>query len=77
LANEVQRSLDAASGLPNRGVNQARFYVIRNTTMPSILTESCFISNPQEEALVMQPSYRDKLAKGIAQGIANYVKKYR
>ena len=77
LAYEVQKSLDAASGLPNRGVKSARFYVIRHTTMPSVLTESCFISNPQEEALVMQPSYRDKLARGMAQGIANYVKKYR
>lgn len=77
LAYEVQKTLDAASGLPNRGVKSARFYVIRHTTMPSVLTESCFISNPQEEALVMQPSYRDKLARGMAQGIANYVKKYR
>ena len=77
LAYEVQKSLEAASGLPNRGVKTARFYVVRNTTMPSVLTESCFISNPHEEALVMQPAFRDKLARGMAQGIANYVKKYR
>lgn len=77
LAYEVQKSLAAASGLPNRGVKTARFYVIRHTTMPSVLTESCFISNPKEEALVMQPAFRDKLARGMAQGIANYVKKYR
>jgi N-acetylmuramoyl-L-alanine amidase len=76
LATEVQKSLAAASGLLNRGVKSARFYVIRHTTMPSVLTESCFISNPQEEALVMQPDFRDRLARGMAQGIANYVKKY-
>jgi len=77
LANEVQRSLAAASGLSNRGVKTARYYVIRHTNMPAVLTESCFISNPHEEDLVMQPGYRDKLARGMAQGIANYVKKYR
>lgn len=77
LALEVHKQLSAATGLNNRGVKTARYYVLRNTKMPSILTESLFISNAREEGLMMQPSYRDKLARAMAQGIANYAKTYR
>jgi N-acetylmuramoyl-L-alanine amidase len=76
LAREVHQELAQATGLPNRGVSQARFYVIRNTWMPSILTETAFISNPKEEALLMNPAWREKIAKGMAQGVANYVTRY-
>jgi N-acetylmuramoyl-L-alanine amidase len=76
LAREVHQELAKATGLPNRGVSQARFYVIRNTWMPSILTETAFISNPREEALLINPAWRDKVARGMAQGVANYVERY-
>lgn len=45
--------------------------------MPSVLTETCFISNPREEALLLNPQWRDKVAKGMAQGILNYAQKYK
>jgi N-acetylmuramoyl-L-alanine amidase len=76
LAREVQKELLAATNLPNRGVSQARFYVIRKTTMPSVLTETAFISNPREEAKLMDPAFRERVAKGMAQGIANYAARY-
>lgn len=76
LAREVQKELAKATGRPNRGITQARFYVIRNTWMPSILTESAFISNPSEEALLINSAYREKIARGLAQGITNYAAIY-
>lgn len=77
LAREVQSQLAAATGLTNRGVKQSKFYVIRKTSMPSVLTETCFISNPREEALLLKPEWRDKVARGMAQGILNYAQKYK
>jgi N-acetylmuramoyl-L-alanine amidase len=77
LANEVQRELVKATGLANRGVRSARFFVIRKTRMPSILTETAFISNPREEALLMDPKFRERVAQAMVRGIENYARKYR
>jgi N-acetylmuramoyl-L-alanine amidase len=77
LASEVQRELVKATGLPNRGVRSARFFVIRKTRMPSILTETAFISNPREEALLMDPKFRERVAQAMVRGIENYARKYR
>ncbi len=77
LATEVQRELVKATGLPNRGVRSARFFVIRKTRMPSILTETAFISNPREEALLMDPKFRERVAQAMVRGIENYARKYR
>jgi N-acetylmuramoyl-L-alanine amidase len=76
LAREVHSELAKATGLRNRGVSSARFFVIRKTAMPSILTETAFISNSREEALLVQPAFRERVARGMAQGIQNYVDKY-
>jgi len=76
LAREVHKELVKATGLKNRGVSNARFFVIRKTWMPSILTETAFISNPREEALLVSPAYREKVARGMAQGVQNYVNNY-
>ena len=76
LAKEVHKELLKATGLRDRGVIQKRFFVVRNTNMPSILTETCFISNPGEESKLLQPTFRDQVARGMAQGIQNYADKY-
>ena len=76
LAREVHKELLKATGLRDRGVIQKRFFVVRNTNMPSILTETCFISNPGEENRLLQPAFRDQVARGMAQGIQNYADKY-
>jgi N-acetylmuramoyl-L-alanine amidase len=76
LAHETQKALAKATGLKSRGVSQRRFFVIRNTSMPSVLTETCFISNPDEESKLLNPEWRARVARGMAQGIANYVAKY-
>lgn len=54
---------------------EANFYVLRKTSMPAVLVEMGFISNPQEEKLLRDATWQDKAAKAIATGIANYLGK--
>ncbi|HCC85671.1 MAG TPA: N-acetylmuramoyl-L-alanine amidase [Porphyromonadaceae bacterium] len=75
LARAIQKGLVEATGLPNRGVKFANYYVLRKTSMPAVLVEMGFISNPQEEKLLRDATWQDKAAKAIATGIANYLGK--
>jgi len=63
-------------GVKNRGIKSARFYVLKGTHMPSVLIEVGFISNREEESNLRSSSYRQKVAKGIAEGILVYKKKF-
>ncbi len=76
LANTIHAEFAKATGRLNRGISQARFYVIRNTSMPSVLLECAFVSNPTEESIAMTEAWRDRVAKGIGQGVVNYAAKY-
>ncbi len=75
LANSVQAELVGELGLSNRGVKRTvinspyDFGVLKNTTMPAILTEASFISNPQEEQRLRDPSYLYREAMAIMRGI--------
>jgi N-acetylmuramoyl-L-alanine amidase len=56
----------------DRGVKRARFYVIRNTVQPSVLSEGGYLTCPWEAAKILQPSYRQTLAEAIAAGVMDY-----
>ena len=78
LADEVQKSLHkkiraAHSDVKNLGVKQGPFYVLVGATMPSILVETAFVSNPQEEARLKDTAYQEQTAKGILEGIRGYI----
>jgi len=78
LADEVQKALyKRISGIDpatkNLGVKQGPFYVLVGATMPSILVESAFISNPQEEAKLADPKYLEQTAEGILDGVVAYI----
>ncbi|NCC24868.1 MAG: tetratricopeptide repeat protein [Deltaproteobacteria bacterium] len=66
-----------AEGIPmrKRGVHSANFYVLRRARMPSILLETGFISNPEEEAKLATPDFRQTVAQGIAQGLSELIRK--
>ena len=55
--------------LRSRGVHSANFYVLRRTKMPSILLETGFISNPDEEAMLKDPAFRSQIVDAIARGL--------
>jgi len=58
--------------LPNRGVKQAGFYVLRGTQMPAILVETAFLSHAGEEAKLNQPKFQKQAADSIYNGVKNY-----
>lgn len=73
LADEVLNSMVEAIKLPNRGVKFANFAVLRETSMPAILIEVGFISNPIEEELIRKDEFKDKVALSICHGILKYM----
>ncbi len=75
LALSVHQNIVAGSKAPDRGVKQANFYVLRGAFMPSILIEMGFISNPDEEAILSNQQYQERIARTIFEGIKHF--KYR
>lgn len=73
LSAAIQRKLIAATGAVDRGAKRSGFYVLRNNTVPAVLVECGFISNPTEEKKLASPAYQALLAKAIADGITEYV----
>ncbi len=72
LASVVQQELVRELKLRDIGVKTAGFYVIRHTTMPSILVELAFLSNAREEGLLNQAAFRQRSAEAILRGIHRY-----
>lgn len=72
LASVLDEELARIDGIYNRGVKQARFYVMRCTSIPASLVELAFITNPAEEAMLTDDAFQQKLAEAIVRGIARY-----
>ncbi|WP_291300392.1 cell wall-binding repeat-containing protein [Desulfosporosinus sp. BICA1-9] len=72
LASSVQTALIDTLKTTDRGVKEAGFYVLKHTTMPSILIETAFISNPYEEARLQNPTFRKNVSAAIFRGTYNY-----
>lgn len=70
MAANVHEEMVKATGFRDRGVQEAGFYVIKNTNMPAILVETGFVSNPVEEAQLVSPDMQDKMAQAITNGVA-------
>ena len=75
LASEVQKCFTSAKR-NNRGVRQAGFLVLRKTSMPSILVELGYISNPAEERFMKTKDGQDKLATAIYNAFTKYKWEY-
>jgi N-acetylmuramoyl-L-alanine amidase len=75
LAKLVQKRTCATAGRQNKGVKQAGFLVLRETSMPSCLIELGFISTPDEERFLNSQDGVEKLGKGIYQAFVDYYKK--
>jgi N-acetylmuramoyl-L-alanine amidase len=74
LAQSIHSSVLQATGTRDRRVRQARFYVIRRTSMPSVLVETGFVTGAEDAPKLATPAYRRLLAEGIARGIINYLR---
>jgi N-acetylmuramoyl-L-alanine amidase len=69
LAASIHRNVVAGAPTENRGIRRRGFYVLRRTTIPSVLVECGFLTNPTEGRLAQTDDYRQKLAEQIARGI--------
>ena len=72
LASVIQMELDKKLDTPNRGVKQAGFYVLIGASMPNVLVEVGFISNPAEEKKLRQKAHKQKIAEAIFQSIKHF-----
>jgi N-acetylmuramoyl-L-alanine amidase len=63
----------AATGMRDRGVKQARFYVIRHTNMPAALVEVGFVTGAEDAPRLADPAWRETAAQAIARGILQYI----
>jgi N-acetylmuramoyl-L-alanine amidase len=59
-------------GLSNLGVYYDNLAVVRQTWMPSVLTEGAFVIVPEQEAALRQPVFQERYARGIADGLEEY-----
>ena len=72
LGHEVLTRIGRVGRLHKPRVEQAGFAVLKAPDIPSILVETAFISNPEEEAQLRDPVYRAELVEALAQGIQRY-----
>jgi len=72
FAAEIQKQLEERVGLNNRGVRQAGFMVLYRTTMPSVLIESGYLSNPSEENFLITDKGQEYIASAIFRAFKTY-----
>ena len=75
LGSSVLRELGQVNTLHKARVEQASFAVLKAPDVPSILVETAFISNPEEERRLNDEAYQDKLARAVLVGIRQYLAK--
>ena len=73
LARSIHTAVLRNVNMRDRGVRQARFYVLRNTTMPSVLVETGFVTGAEDAARFRDPAAVNRIADGIARGILDYL----
>lgn len=76
LADLVQKEMETMTGLPNRGVRQAGFYVLVGAAMPNILVETAFLSNRSDEKYLKSATGQRKIAEALFRAIKRYKAEY-
>lgn len=74
LAQTIHRSILQRLNVRDRRVRQARFYVLRRTSMPSTLVEVGFVTGSQDSRNLSNPRFQQQMAEAIAAGIVQYLK---
>ncbi|MBI3088356.1 MAG: N-acetylmuramoyl-L-alanine amidase, partial [Candidatus Omnitrophica bacterium] len=74
VASHICRTMRRQLGVPCRGVKSARFVVLRESHMPSVLVEVGYVSNRTEASRLATSSYRQAAAQAIAEGVVSYVR---
>ncbi|ACK70230.1 N-acetylmuramoyl-L-alanine amidase [Gloeothece citriformis PCC 7424] len=77
LAETIHRNIMRSINMRDRGVRQARFYVLRTSRMPSSLVEVGFVTGSIDNANLRDPAFRSQMAQAIARGILEYIQRYK
>ena len=72
LGSHILRQIKPVHRLHSRNTEQAAFVVLKSPSIPSVLVETSFITNPQEEKLLGTTAFRQKIANAIADGIISF-----
>ena len=72
FAGLVQKNITESTGLYDRGVKTAKYYVIQNTLMPAILIETGFIDNPKDIEIISKDKGQSLIAKAVAEAVGEY-----
>ena len=74
LAEIIHWSILNGVNIDNRGIRQARFFVLRHSAMPAVLVEVGFLTGAIDSARLKDPDHRRQMAEAIARGIIEYIK---
>jgi N-acetylmuramoyl-L-alanine amidase len=77
FAELTQKAMGERLGIRDRGVKQANFTVLQGARMPAVLIETAFLSNPQEEALLMDADFQRMIAEGLVDAVKRLQKRYQ
>jgi N-acetylmuramoyl-L-alanine amidase len=77
LAQTIHNSILRRINIRDRGVRTARFYVLRNARMPSVLVETGFVTGREDAPNLANPNFRQQMAEAIALGILEYIQQNR
>jgi N-acetylmuramoyl-L-alanine amidase len=75
LARAVHNSILQTVNVRDRGVRRARFFVLRKSSMPSILVETGYLTGREDNAKLQSPAYQNQMAEAIARGVLQYLKR--
>jgi N-acetylmuramoyl-L-alanine amidase len=76
FADLTQREMAGTTGIPNRGVKQAGFYVLVGAAMPNILVETAYLSNREDERFLRSDAGQQKIAEALFRAIRKYKLEY-
>jgi N-acetylmuramoyl-L-alanine amidase len=77
LAQALHQAYHDEIGIPDEGLHSGDLALVRPSAMPAVLTESAFITWPWEEMLLRDPSFRERLAKAMADGMERWAERMR
>ncbi|CAH0122718.1 hypothetical protein PAE9249_05307 [Paenibacillus sp. CECT 9249] len=73
LAEIMHKHTVEATGFRDRGVKKENFFVVKDTTMPAVLLEVGYLTNPQDEAQLLKDEVQNRIAGSIVAGIKEYL----
>jgi N-acetylmuramoyl-L-alanine amidase len=72
----IEQNIEKHTKIDSRGADQAGFFVLNKAFMPSVLVESAFISNKDDEKLLRSGKTQKDIARAITESIKEFKKKY-